>query len=547
MKLRTIVPAVFVFLVVIFPAFGWELEYITVGPSQMNLHPGGSGNFEAIAHYDEYPEEVDVTGDANWSSDSENIATVSGSGQVTAHQVGVAEVTAEYEGENDSGVVFVSAATPPYVPTPTPEGYHTPSPTSTPIAQPVPFSEDFEGVWSGGAPTLWTKEYVTRSSDWIKASGGLNGNPPSAHGGTYNALLYQEDWSRPITRLISPSLNFGDRTNNARLTFWHAMKEFNGDQDELNVYYGSSDSGPWTLLASYDSSVPDWTERTISLPNPGTRYYICFQGAPYWGYGICIDDLLVTGEPAVTTSALDSGDYNGDGTSDIAIFRGGNGLWSIRGVTRAYFGSASDLPVPGDYNGDGTTDIGIFRSSSGLWGIKGVTRAYFGTSSDVPVPGDYDGDGICEAGIFRGSSGLWSIRGVSRSYFGASGDTPVPGDYDGDGTKDIALFRGSSGLWAIQGLTRIYYGSSSDSVVPGDYNGDGTWEVGIFRSSSGMWGIRGVTRIYYGSSSDQAVPADFNGDGSDDVGIFRGSSGLWGIRNISRAYFGASGDIPVTR
>ncbi len=443
------------------------------------------------------------------------------------------------------GVVNIEAV--PTTPSPTPEGYHTPVPTPTSVGQSIPFSEDFEGVWSGGAPELWTKEYVTGTADWIKGSGGLYSAPPSAHGGTYNALLYREDWSGPVTRLISPRIDFGNMTRNARLTFWHAMSEFNGDQDELEVYYRTSGSDPWTLLASYDSSVSGWTERTLPLPNPGNVYYICFQGSPFWGYGICIDDLLVTGEADLTGLVLDGGDYNGDGTSDIAIFRGSNGMWSVRGVTRAYFGSSSDLPVPGDYNGDGATDIGIFRPGSGLWGIRGLTRIYFGSSSDIPVPGDYDGDGTCEVGIFRDSSGLWSIRGVSRAYFGTSGDLPVPGDYDGDGGKEIALFRGSSGLWAIQGLPRVYFGGSSDAVVPGDYNGDGTWEAGIFRGTSGMWAVRDVTRTYYGTSIDQPVPADYNGDSKDDMGIFRSSLGLWGIRNVSRAYFGAVGDVPVTR
>ncbi len=244
---------------------------------------------------------------------------------------------------------------------------------------------------------------------------------------------------------------------------------------------------------------------------------------------------------------LDSGDYNGDGTSDIAVFRGSTGMWSVRGITRVYYGSASDLPISGDYNGDGTTDIGIFRPGSGLWGARGVTRLYYGSASDNPVPGDYDGDGSCDIGIYRTSSGLWAVIGVTRAYFGGVEDIAVPGDYDGDGAKDIAVFRRSSGMWAVQGLSRVYYGSSSDTVVPGDYNGDGTWEAGIFRSLSGMWGIRGVTRTYYGGSSDQAVPADYGGDSSDDIGIFRPGSGLWGIRNISRAYFGNSGDIPVTR
>jgi type II secretory pathway pseudopilin PulG len=240
-------------------------------------------------------------------------------------------------------------------------------------------------------------------------------------------------------------------------------------------------------------------------------------------------------------------DFNGDGTSDIAIFRGTSGLWAIRGITRVYFGSLDDLPVPGDYAGNSTTDIGIFRSSSGLWAIRGVTRSYFGSSLDTVVPGDYNGDGECDMGIFRDSSGLWAIKGITRAYFGGSSDSPVPGYYNGDSIKDIGIFREASGLWAIKGISRVYFGSSGDETVPGDYNGDGAWDYGVFRSSSGLWAIRGVTRSYFGSGSDQPVPADYKGDGRDDIGIFRGTSGLWAIRGVSRVYFGSSGDVPVTR
>ena len=43
--------------------------------------------------------------------------------------------------------------------------------------------------------------------------------------------------------------------------------------------------------------------------------------------------------------AIVSGDYNGDGAADIAIYRGISGLWAIRGITRSYFGTTGDLPV----------------------------------------------------------------------------------------------------------------------------------------------------------------------------------------------------------
>jgi hypothetical protein len=177
-------------------------------------------------------------------------------------------------------------------------------------------------------------------------------------------------------------------------------------------------------------------------------------------------------------------DYNGDGTSDIAVFRCSLGMWLVRNITQTYFGSSTDYLVPGDYNGDGTSDIAIFRDINGLWSVKDRTRFYSGSTGDIPVQGAYNGDDKTAAGIFRESSGMWSIRDVTRVYWGSTGDTVIPGYYNADDTKDIAVFRGSSGMWSVRNITRFYFGSSGDDSVPGDYNGDGTWEAGIYRVSA---------------------------------------------------------------
>jgi beta-lactamase superfamily II metal-dependent hydrolase len=244
---------------------------------------------------------------------------------------------------------------------------------------------------------------------------------------------------------------------------------------------------------------------------------------------------------------LDSGDYNGDGTDEMAVFRGTYGMWCVRGMTRVYFGGSGDQPVPGDFNGDGTSEFAVFRGYYGLWSIRGLSRFYCGVSDDLPVPADYDGDQDVDPGLFRSSSGLWAVRNMTRLYCGVAGDMAVPGDFNGDGTREPAIFRPSTGLWTARGVTRLYFGVSSDTPVHGEYNGDGFGDAAIYRSSSGLWSIRGVTRIYFGGSSDQPVPADFNGDSRDETGIFRDSSGLWAVRDLTRLYFGATGDIPVTR
>ena len=251
--------------------------------------------------------------------------------------------------------------------------------------------------------------------------------------------------------------------------------------------------------------------------------------------------------PTPFRPVIGSGDFNGDGSSDIAIFRKSSGLWAVRGVTRVYFGGPSDAPVCGDYDGDGTTGIGIFRKSTSLWAIRGITHLYFGSSSDIATPGDYDGDGCCDIGIFRLGEGLWAIRGISRVYFGGNHDTVVSGDFNGDGSDDIAVFRASSGLWALREISRLYFGRYGDLGVSGDYNGAGTSTVGIFRASSGLWAIRGVTRDYLGSILSWPVPADYDGNTADEIGIFESGSGLWMIRGLTRVYFGTAGVVPVTR
>ncbi len=112
-------------------------------------------------------------------------------------------------------------------------------------------------------------------------------------------------------------------------------------------------------------------------------------------------DSVVFGTP---TDVIVPGDYDGDGKTDIATARasGGNLIWFVRpsttgvvsGTPYATFGaSATDFFAQGDYDGDGKTDVGIWRASatpgaSTFWVLGTTSGAFsvpFGANGDFPV------------------------------------------------------------------------------------------------------------------------------------------------------------------
>ena len=168
------------------------------------------------------------------------------------------------------------------------------------------------------------------------------------------------------------------------------------------------------------------------------------------------------------------------------------------------WGQAGDVPVPGDYDGDGKTDLAVWRPGTGEWFVidssTGARRSrQWGQPGDIPVPGDYDGDGKTDFAVWRPSTGMWlvidSSNGAERSQqWGQRGDVPVPADYSGDGRTDFAIWRPGDGQWwiidiATGGQRNRQWGAPSDIPVPGDYDSDGKTDIAVWRSSTGTWWI----------------------------------------------------------
>ena len=282
---------------------------------------------------------------------------------------------------------------------------------------------------------------------------------------------------------------------------------------------------------------------------------------------------------AVPKTAMD---FDGDGKSDLSIYRtvnGGSSQWWLRdssnnSVRTAAWGLQTDVLAPADFDGDGKTDIAIWRpapaTQAAFYILNSSNNTFrqesFGQTGDNPaVVGDYDGDGKADLAVHRaGAQGTFYYRGslnnpggnVSQVTWGATGDKAVAGDFNGDGKMDFTIFR--NGFWWIlpNGSSNSEvrnWGISTDKLVPGDYDGDRKTDLAVYRPAEGVWYILNSSNgssVYrnWGLATDTPAPADYDGDGRSDVSVYRG--GIWYISQSSNASvrienFGVATDIPI--
>jgi hypothetical protein len=336
------------------------------------------------------------------------------------------------------------------------------------------------------------------------------------------------------------------------------------DPQNTNTLYAGTDIG---VFKSGDGGA-NWIPFSNGLPRvavygiaiqPNHRVLrIATHGRGMWDYNLIADHAV--------------SDFDGDGRSDLAVFRAGAGAWYLRNSSNSVdsgpsWGTNGDLITPGDYDGDGKTDLAVYRPAMGTWYLNrssaGITQLPFGLANDQPVQGDYDGDGRTDIAVFRPAGGVWylqkSTAGFEGIQFGQAGDKPVPGDYDGDGKTDLAVYRPSEGVWYLlqstNGFAAYNFGIAADKVVPADYDGDGKTDLAVYRDGfEAYWYIQGsatgFTYKQWGTTGDIPAPGDFDGDGKADLSVFRPSGGIWYRIDSSNSapvssQFGAAGDVPV--
>lgn len=211
----------------------------------------------------------------------------------------------------------------------------------------------------------------------------------------------------------------------------------------------------------------------------------------------------------------------------------------------------TDIPITGDWNGDGVSDVGVVRDNAfyrrdPVTGVS-MPTINFGSgvnSGDVPMVGDWNGDGISDIGVVRGRSFLRrdpvTGNAMPTISFGegiAKGDIPITGDWNGDGVTDIGVVRDHDFLRrdpvtgnAMATISFGYGIDQGDLAMTGDWDGNGITDIGVIRDNDFIRRAANgtaMTTISFGYGIDRddiGITGDWNGDGVTDIGIVRGNS-----------------------
>jgi hypothetical protein len=342
-----------------------------------------------------------------------------------------------------------------------------------------------------------------------------------------------------------------------------------------------------------------------------------------------------TGWAQIAGVRVVTGDFNGNGRTDIALVNRGpgwttipiafsqaDGSWKVTNKTAPEFTGWVQIPgvqmVTGDFNGNGRTDIALVNrgpgwttipiasaQSDGSWKVTNKTAPEFAGWATIPgvrvVTGDFNGNGRTDIALvnqhsgwttipiaFSQADGSWKVTNEPAPEFAGWASIPgvrvVTGDFNGNGRTDIALvnegpgwhtipiaFSQGNGSWKVTNEPAPEFAGWAQitgvRVLTGDFNGNGRTDIALvnqgpgwhtipiaFSQGNGSWKVTNGTAPQFAGWADiqgvQVVTGDFNNNGRTDIALvnrqpgwhtipiaFSQGDGNWVVTNESAPEF----------
>jgi hypothetical protein len=273
--------------------------------------------------------------------------------------------------------------------------------------------------------------------------------------------------------------------------------------------------------------VPNWHTIPVALATVKGRFRIVNQ--PVDGFAAW----------SATDASTLTGDFNGDGRTDIALvggaywstvpvaFSNGDGSFTVTNHPLSDFAIWAQDPraarIAGDFNGDGRTDIALtgsegwtsvpvaFSNGNGTFTVTAYWVGDFAGWSPwaKKLAGDFNGDGRTDIALtggwgwssvpvaFSNGNGTFTVTNAPIGDFAGwatLGPTKVLGDFNGDGRMDIALtgvrdwwtlpiaFSNGDGTFTVTNNPLYDFASWAGvgpTILTGDFNRDGRTDIAL--------------------------------------------------------------------
>jgi len=276
-------------------------------------------------------------------------------------------------------------------------------------------------------------------------------------------------------------------------------------------------------------------------------------------------------QPAATAGSMPqsvvTGDFNGDGITDIAILNGGDATITILlGKGDGTFTAAPNSPLAagtdpgsitaGDVNNDGKLDLAVTdNANSDVLIYKGNGDGTFAAPTSVAVGyspygvtlADFNGDGVLDMAVTLDSTNSVAILlGNGDGTFHSSGSPIAVGlqpsqivaaDFNNDGHADLAvanygentvsiLLGSGFGTFTAAVASPVTVGNSPSSLAAVDLNSDGNIDLAVANQSDSTvsvllgdgHGAFLLGKAYAtGTQPASIIASDMNGDGAIDL------------------------------